>query len=85
MTHFAARSFWGHYRALPPELRRLAIKNYQLLRRDAHHPSLQFKRVGRYWSARVGLNYRALAVPVEDGVLWFWIGAHAVYERIIKT
>lgn len=85
MTHFAAASFWQHYRALPPELRRLAAKNYRLLRRDPRHGSLQLKRVGRYWSARVGLDYRALAVPAEGGLLWFWVGPHAAYERIVTS
>ena len=84
MTHFAADSFWQHYRVLSPEMRRLAVKNYRLLRRDSRHGSLQLKRVGRYWSARVGSDYRALAVPVEGGLLWFWIGPHAAYERLIK-
>jgi hypothetical protein len=32
---------------------------------------LQFKKVGRYWSVRVGLRYRALAVDVDGGYLWF--------------
>ena len=85
MTHFAAHSFWEHFRALSPELRRLAVKNYRLLRRDPRHGSLQFKRVGRYWSARVSSAHRALAVPVEGGFLWFWVGDHATYERIIKA
>ena len=69
MNHLAARSFWDHYGSLSPELRRLAKKNYRLLRDDPRHGSLQFKRVGRYWSARVGLDHRALAVAVEGGFL----------------
>ena len=66
-------------------MRRLAAKNYRLLRRDPRHGSLRLKRVGRYWAARVGLDYRALAVPVENGLLWFWVGPHTDYERIIKV
>ena len=85
MIHFTAQSFWGHLRLLSPELRRLAIKNYRLLRRDPRHGSLRFKRVNRYWSVRVGSNHRALAVPAEGGFLWFWIGDHATYERIINS
>lgn len=42
------------------------------------------KKVGRYWSARVGSNHRALAVAAEDGLVWFWIGEHVQYERLIK-
>ncbi len=51
---------------------------------NPRHPSLHFKKVGRFWSARVGLQHRALAVEVEDGLLWFWIGSHADYDRLVK-
>jgi hypothetical protein len=46
---------------------------------------LQFKSVGagRFRSVRVGLHYRALGIPVEEGVQWFWIGSHAEYDRLI--
>jgi hypothetical protein len=57
--------------------------NFGLLKRDQRHPSLQFKKVGRYWSVRIGMRYRALAVEVEDGYLWFWIGSHADYDKLI--
>ena len=65
-------------------MRSLADKNFALLRRDPHHPSLHLKKVGRYWSVRVGLRYRALAVEVEDGLLWFWIGSHADYDGLVR-
>ena len=67
MKHFASPKFWAAYEGLPPPVRRLADANYALLRRDPRHPSLQFKKVGRYWSVRVGLRYRALAVEVDYG------------------
>jgi hypothetical protein len=61
----------------------LADANYELLKRDPRHPSLRFKKIGRYWSVRVGLRHRALAVEVDEGYLWFWIGSHAEYDRLI--
>jgi hypothetical protein len=45
---------------------------------------LHFKRVGRLWSVRVGIGYRALAVNGDDGPVWFWIGPHAEYEAIMR-
>ena len=48
-----------------------------------HAPSLHFKRVKRFRSARVGAHYRALAVDVSDGILWFWIGSQADYDRLV--
>ena len=85
MNHFASPGFWQCYSALPVEIRSLADKNFQLLRENPSHPSLHFKKVGRYRSARVGLQYRALAVEVEDGLLWFWIGDHSEYDRLINS
>lgn len=84
MNHFASGAFWWHYRALPDEIRRVADKNFKLLKADPSHPSLHFKKIGRFRSARVGLSYRALAVEVDDGLLWLWIGTHAEYEKLIK-
>jgi len=55
------------------------------LRETPTYPSLQFKSVagGKYRSVRVGLYYRALGMPVSDGILWFWIGSHADYDRLL--
>jgi hypothetical protein len=84
MRHFASPAFWEAYRKLPENVRSVADKNFQLLKSNPQHPSLQFKRVGRFWSARAGLRYRALAVDVEGGLLWFWIGSHADYDAMLK-
>ena len=84
MRHFASPAFWEAYEKLPLVVRELADRNYELLKQNPQHPSLHFKKVGRFWSVRVCLRYRALAVPVNDGVLWFWIGAHADYDALIR-
>ena len=84
MKHAASPRFWKAYEALPANVRRLADANFKLLKGDPNHPSLQFKRVGRYWSARVGLRYRALAVEVNGDYVWFWIGSHADYDRLVQ-
>ena len=84
MTHHTTADFWECYARLPEAVRRLADGNYALLRTDPHHPSLHFKRVGRLWSVRVGIGYRALAVEGGEGPIWFWIGSHAEYDRIIR-
>jgi len=82
--HFAAPSFWKGYAALPENIRQLADKNFALLKQNPRHPSLLFKKVGRYWSVRVGSGHRALAVEAEDGLVWFWIGDHAAYDKLIQ-
>jgi hypothetical protein len=84
MRHRASRRFWACYNALPIEIQRLADRSYELLRQDSDHPSLHFKKVGRFWSVRVGLHYRALAVEDGQDIVWFWIGSHAEYDRLIS-
>jgi hypothetical protein len=84
MRHFANRRFWNEYQTFPETVRALADKNYALLKADPKHPSLHLKRVGDYWSVRVGLGYRALAIEVDGGLLWFWIGSHARYDELIR-
>jgi hypothetical protein len=83
MKHFASPAFWEAYARLPSAIRGLADKNYQLLKDDPRHPSLHFKKVGRYWSVRIGLRYRALATEVDGGLLWFWIGSHGDYDSLV--
>jgi hypothetical protein len=77
--------FWSAYAALPPAIKQAARKAYRLWQSDPRHPSLRFERKGPYWSARITRAYRALAIQVPDGFLWFWIGTHDEYERIIKN
>jgi hypothetical protein len=84
MNHFATPEFWYHYRKLPPEVRQLSDKNFALLKQDAHHPSLRLKKVSTYWSARVGLHYRALAKERSECLVWFWVGRHNEYEQLLK-
>ncbi len=54
MKHFTHPHFWELHKALPVKTRQLADKNFELLKRDPQHPSLHFKRVGRFWSVQVG-------------------------------
>ena len=84
MTHQATSRFWSYYEQLPKEVRSRADKQFALLKADPSHPSLHFKKVGRFWSARVNDGYRALAIPDGDALVGFWMGDHREYERLIK-
>jgi hypothetical protein len=83
MRHRANPRFWACYHALPAEVQQLADRCYAQLRQDPHHPSLHFKKIGRLWSVRVGLHYRALAIESGPDLVWFWIGTHAEYDRLL--
>lgn len=84
MKHLATDSFWERYALLSDSVRKQADKNFALLKTNPQHPSLHLKKVGRFWSVRIGLKHRALAVESEGGLLWFWLGAHAEYDLLIR-
>ena len=70
-------------RELPESVQRTARRNFDLLKANPRHPSLRFRNVGRYWSARVGVSFRAVAVREGEDFVWFWIGDHDEYIRVI--
>jgi len=45
---------------------------------------LHFKKIKQFRSVRIGLNYRALGVEIPEGIVWFWIGHHGDYDKLIK-
>ena len=83
MKHYANPTFCDCYDKLPKAVQELADKSFDLLKTNPKHPSLHFKKVSRFWSVRVGRKHRALAVEIEDGLIWFWIGTHAEYDRLV--
>jgi hypothetical protein len=83
VKHRASPRFWRAYRGLPQDVRRLADRSYKLLKDNPAHPSLHFKKVGQFWSARIGLHHRALAVEADTDLVWFWIGSHDGYDKLL--
>lgn len=72
--------------ALPEDVRARARLAYRLFATDPWHPALQFKQVhpaDPIFSVRVGLGYRALGIREDDTVIWFWIGSHSAYDRLV--
>jgi hypothetical protein len=88
MKSVATRRFWKLFRALPPEIQKLAVKNYQLWRRDPNHPSLHFRLLegSRHrFTVRIGGRYRALGRLHSGTVTWVWIGTHSEYDQLIRS
>lgn len=83
MNHWASSRFWDHYRRLSPSVRELADRSFERLKANPSHPGLHFKKIGRFWSARIGITHRALAIEVPGGLLWVWIGDHEEYDRLL--
>ncbi len=75
------------YRELLSDVRKRAQRAYSIWRENPRHPSLHFKRVSDtdpVYSVRIDANYRALGVIRKDTIIWFWIGVHAEYERLLR-
>lgn len=88
MSSVTTARFRRAFAALPPEAQRRARRAYAVFRRDPGHPSLRLKQVHPnrpIYSARVGLGYRALGVREGDTMVWFWIGTHGDYNRLLRN
>ena len=83
--HRTTPRFWKYFEQLPEPVQRVAKENFRLLIVDPRHPSLHFKKVGNYWAARVGEDYRVLSIKDGRDFTWVWIGKHDEYERLIKS
>jgi hypothetical protein len=71
---------------LPVEAQEAARRAFRLFQSNPAHPGLQFKKLEgeeHIYSARIGLDYRALAVLKKDRIVWYWIGSHSEYDRLV--
>jgi hypothetical protein len=78
--------FRACFRKLPERVQRTARKNYKLWKKNPSQSGLQFKQVGKKlpaYAIRVGIGWRALGIQEEDAIIWFWIGSHADYNKIL--
>jgi hypothetical protein len=81
------RRFREAFRDLPPEIQEQTRQAYARFRENPSHPGLRFKKVqtqGNVHSARITRDYRALGTVEGDEAVWFWVGSHDEYERLIK-
>lgn len=85
MKSSALPEFWDCLEQLPPPVQKIARKNFKLWQRSPMLKSLEFKKIkGDLWSVRAGSGFRALATFHDGRYLWFWIGTHDKYERLLR-
>jgi len=87
MESRTTEDFRKAFAKLPDEIRRLARKNYRLWRDNPNHPSLQFKNVHPkepIYSVRIGFHYRTVGIREGGAMIWFWIGPHSEYDRLLS-
>ena len=87
MTSRLDPAFVKQFRKLPARIQKLARENFKLWQSNRSHPSLEYKPVHPrlpIYSVRVGSDYRAVCVKRDDdSVLWFFIGSHAEYDKLL--
>jgi len=84
MKSRATRSFWKQFHNLPKDIQATATRKYRLWSVNPKHQALRFKKVGGQWSARITDDYRALGVMAGDTMIWYFIGTHTEYDRLLK-
>jgi hypothetical protein len=86
MQSRATRQFWRLFSDLPDDIQRDAKRAYRLFQANPAHAGLQFKKLegeDNIYSVRIGLNYRALAAMKKERIVWYWIGSHSEYDRLV--
>ena len=75
------------FAVLPEQVQRQARDAYKQFKQDPFYPSLNFKRVHStrpVYSVRISIEYRAVGIQDENGVIWFWIGSHDDYMKLLS-
>ena len=86
MKSLTSRRFRELYGDLPDQVKRQARRAYQLFQRNPAHLGLNFKKVDEeqnIYSARIGLGYRVLGQADGSDIIWFWIGPHGDYDKLL--
>jgi mRNA-degrading endonuclease RelE of RelBE toxin-antitoxin system len=86
MNSRTTRRFRKAFERLPQQVQKQAKEAYLLFEKNPYHPSLYFKRVHStqpIYSVRITLNYRSVGVLEGDTIIWFWIGSHEDYDKLL--
>lgn len=86
MTSRTTAKFRKALQKLPLRIQLQAKEAYELWRRDPGHRSLQFKKVHAtkpIYSVRVAIGWRAVGVRTGDVMVWYWIGSHSDYDKLV--
>ncbi len=86
MNSRTTRRFRALFATLPTHVQRQAREAYRLFAQNPSHPGLHFKQIHLdppFFSARVGISYRAVCARDGNTLVWFWIGSHAEYDQLV--
>jgi len=86
MISHTTERFRKMFADLPESIQRQARKAYKQFQKNPHHPSLYFKpiRTNRpIYSVRITIDYRAVGIQNKNEMIWFWVGAHKEYDKLL--
>ena len=72
---------------LSDSVRSQARTAYRQFVEDPYYPNLQFKCIHAtdpIYSARINIDYRAVGILNNSEIVWFWIGSHSEYDKLLK-
>lgn len=87
MKSLTTTEFRKLFANLPKQVQEQTRAAYRQFKENPSHPSLRFKKVHPelpIYSARISKNYRAVGQLDGGTVIWFWVGSHAEYDRLLE-
>ena len=87
MRSVITKSFRDLLSQLPIDIQEKANDAYLQFQQNLNHPSLRIKKVHSslpIYSVRITKNYRAVGQLDGDVVIWFWVGSHREYEKLLS-
>jgi hypothetical protein len=88
MISVTTARFRKSYSALPEHIQEAAKKSFQTWKKDPAYPALRYKQVHKtkpIFSVRIGIGWRALGVKEKNTMVWFWIGSHSEYNKLVAS
>ncbi len=87
MISHTTERFSKLYGNLPEQIRKQARQAYKQFKSDPYYPGLYFKRIHSsrpIYSVRITKDYRAVGIQQNNEIIWFWIGSHSDYGKLLN-
>jgi mRNA-degrading endonuclease RelE of RelBE toxin-antitoxin system len=87
VNSYITSQFRQTFGKLPENVREQTREAYRQFKQNPNHPSLRFKKVHPelpIYSARVSRSYRAVGQLEGDKIIWFWLGTHTEYDKLLS-